>query len=289
MDAGTREPLNPDFTGNSPWRWEWWKVGLAPEDLFTTLAAKYNTVPYRIQGDEAFHHDVSDAAHEAKNIDDFYTRLACRRHERLQELRKAWDSIAIDIICSPTIFGDDLDRLTHWCAFQQFTSSRSLDSIVLFFNSFLPPTTLAAPQLRDTQLSGSPPSEADRTESSLPDTAVGSPQANPPDPTTRARQQPTPPPPPPPPLPLLPPPRRTTRRSSPLDRPHAGAEKRRQQQGRPSRQRASDAQAGIGAQNPSFSRHKRPFRQGKASRKGTRTSLRLAGLPPDDILSAFTL
>ncbi|KAK0744512.1 hypothetical protein B0T21DRAFT_304090 [Apiosordaria backusii] len=210
MDAGAREPWIPDFTENSPWRWEWWKVGLAPEDLYTKLEAKYNTVPYRIQGDEAFHHDVSDAAHEAKNIDDFYARLALRRDERLQELRKAWDSIAIKIICSPSIFGDDLDRLTHWCAFQQFTSSRSLDSIVLFFNSFLPPTTPAAPQLRDTRLSGSPPSEADRTESSLPDTAAGSPQANPLDSTPRARQQPTPPPPPP----LSPPPRRTTRRSS---------------------------------------------------------------------------
>ena len=29
-------------------------------------------VSYRIQGDEAFHHDVSDAAHEAKDLDDFY-------------------------------------------------------------------------------------------------------------------------------------------------------------------------------------------------------------------------
>ncbi|KAK4243183.1 hypothetical protein C7999DRAFT_36493 [Corynascus novoguineensis] len=124
MDAGAREPWIPDFTENSPWRWEWWKVGLAPEDLFTKLEAKYNTVPYRIQGDEAFHHDVSDAAHKAKNIDDFYTRLALRRDGRLQELRKAWDSIALKIICSPSIFGDDLDRLTHWLAAFRGTSDR---------------------------------------------------------------------------------------------------------------------------------------------------------------------
>ncbi|KAK4194275.1 hypothetical protein QBC40DRAFT_153226, partial [Triangularia verruculosa] len=58
------------------WRWEWWKVGLAPEDLFTKLETKYNIVPYRIQGNEVFYHNVSDAAHKAKNIDDFYARLA---------------------------------------------------------------------------------------------------------------------------------------------------------------------------------------------------------------------
>ena len=85
MDASTRKPWIPDFSENSRWRWEWWKVGLEPEDLFTKLEAQYTTVPYRIQGDEAFHHDVSDAAHEAKNIDDFHTRLTLRRDERLQE------------------------------------------------------------------------------------------------------------------------------------------------------------------------------------------------------------
>ncbi len=168
----------PDFSENSPWRWEWWKVGLAPEDLFTTLEAKYNTVPYRIQGDEAFHHDVSDAAHEAKNLDDFHAKLALRRDRRLQELRKAWDSVAIKIICSPSkVFGGDL---THWAAFQQFTSNRSLDALVLFFHSLLPPPAPAAPQLRDPQLRdpqlpGSPPVETDHTEPSLPDTALASP------------------------------------------------------------------------------------------------------------------
>lgn len=64
-------------------------MGLAPKDLFTTLEEQYNTVPCRIQNDEAFHHDIGDAAYNAKNTDDFHTRLACRRDERLQQLRKA--------------------------------------------------------------------------------------------------------------------------------------------------------------------------------------------------------
>ncbi|KAK3336828.1 hypothetical protein B0T19DRAFT_454347 [Cercophora scortea] len=259
-----REPWIPDFSEGSRWHWEWWK------------------------GHEAFHYDVSEAAYEAKNIDDFYARLALRRNERLQELQKAWDHIAIKIICSPTILGDDLDgHLTHLCAFQRFTSNRSLDSMVLFFDSFLTPTTPAAPQLRSTPLSGSPPAEADRTESSMPDTAPGSPQANPLDSTPRARQQPTPPPPPPP--PPQPPtpspaPRRTTRRPPPPPtRPirHAGIAKRRQHDHR-FRQRASDAkEPSIGAQSPSSSRHKRPFRQGKGPGTKTRASRRLAGHPPE--------
>ena len=48
------------------------------------------------------------------------------------------------------------------------------------------------------------------------------------------------------------------------------------------RQRGSDAkEATTGAQIPSSSRHKRPFRQGKAPGTKTRASRRLAGRPPE--------
>ena len=267
MDAVANEPWIPDFSEDSPWRWEWWRVGLAPEDLFTTLEAKYNTVPYRIQGDEAFHHDVSDAAHEAKNLDDFHARLALRRDQRLQELRKAWDSIAVKIVCSPSkVFGG---HLTRWVAFQQFTSNRSLDALVLFFHSLLPPPTPATPQLRDPQLPGSPPVEADHhTEPLLPDTAPVSPcslQVNPPEAAPTALQPPTPPPPPS----LSPLPRQTARPSSPptpLTR-HAGVAKRRQH-GRSSRQPDSDVK-------------QQPTRQRKGLVTKTRASRRLAGRAPE--------
>ncbi|KAK0753527.1 hypothetical protein B0T18DRAFT_17215 [Schizothecium vesticola] len=162
MDAGANEPWIHDFSENSPWCWEWWKVDLEFDDLCTTLEAKYNMVPYRIQGDEAFHHDVSDVAYEAKNLDDFPTKLALRLDERLRELHKAWDSTAVKIFCGQKqVFGGDLIRLI---AFQHFTSNRSLDSVVLFFHSLLPPPTPATPQLRDPQLPGSPPVEAHHTE-----------------------------------------------------------------------------------------------------------------------------
>ncbi len=272
MDAGAYEPWIPDFDGNSRWRWEWWKVGLQPEALFTTLEAQYNTVPYRIQDDEAFHHDVSDAAHEAKNVDDFHARLARRRDERLQELRTAWTRVSLSLLYSKAMLDDPP---TRWGAFQHFTSNRSLDSIVNFFHSLLPPETPTAPQLRGAQLPRSPPVEANQTEELLPDTAPASPslQASPlpKDPPDSAPMAPQLSPPPPR------PPRRTTRHSSsltPLTR-HAGVGKRRQ--------RASQRSNGV--QKPSPSQRKPPARQGKAQAQEpatqTRGSRRLAGHPPE--------
>ncbi len=270
MDAGAYEPWIPDFDDNSRWRWEWWKVGLQPEALFTTLEAQHNTVPYRIQDDEAFHHDVSDAAHEAKNVDDFHARLARRRDERLQELRKAWTRVSLGLLYSKTMLDEPP---TRWGAFQHFTSNRSLDSIVNFFHSLLPSETPTASLLRDAQLPRSPPVEADHTEELLPDTAPASPSLqasplpkNPPDAAPRAPQ------------PYLPPPRppcRTTRHSSspiPLTR-HADVGKRRQ--------RASQRSNGV--QKPSPSQRKPPARQGKAqaSANRTRASRRLAGHSPE--------
>jgi hypothetical protein len=118
------------------------RAGVAPEDVFTKLNKQYNTVPYRIQDDEAFHHDVGDAAHEAKNVDDFHTRLAICRDERLQELRKAGEKVSIKILLWSTMLDD---HPTSWSAFQHFTSNRSLDAIVFLSYSLLPPKTPAVP------------------------------------------------------------------------------------------------------------------------------------------------
>jgi hypothetical protein len=168
-----------------------------------------------------------------------------------------------------------LDEPARWSAFQHFTSNRSLDSIVLFFHSLLPPQVPAAPRLRDARPPGPPPAEADRIESPLPDTTLGSSPASPPDLAPMAPQ-----PQPPPPLPPLSPPPRHTTSSTRLTR-HASVANR-QQPGRPSRQRASKAKgASNHAPNPSSTQNKRPSRQRKAPRATTRASLRLAGRPPE--------
>ncbi|KAH6623268.1 hypothetical protein F5144DRAFT_582848 [Chaetomium tenue] len=152
MDAGSRKPWRPDFEDDSPWRWEWWKFGMTAEDLFTTLDEKYNTAPYRIQSYEAFHHDVNEIAHEARDLADFHARLALRREKRLQEMREAWDSVSRTIIWNTEVLNDNPRR---WNAFRNFSWNRSLDSIVQFFQSLLPPPTPPGPQLHEAPFSGS--------------------------------------------------------------------------------------------------------------------------------------
>ncbi|KAK0736053.1 hypothetical protein B0T21DRAFT_411259 [Apiosordaria backusii] len=295
MDAGAHEPWIPNFDGNSPWRWEWWKFGMAPEDLFTTLDAQYNTAPFRIQGNEAFHHDVSEVAREAKTLDDFHAKLALRRDERLQELRKAWDGIFINMLYKTKVF----DRHPHrWSAFGHFVANHSLDSLVLFFNSLLPSSDPTAPSLRGRRPSGSASAKSSQTESPLPDTAPASPtgcggpahslphihtggdfedQKEPRSDENRqgatgSELRPRPPAPPPPstrPPPPPPPPRRTTTRhwSAQTLTKDAGIAKRRHGC-HPSRQGATDpAQRGKGSLDKKLTT--------------TRTSRRLAGKPPE--------
>ncbi|EAQ83470.1 hypothetical protein CHGG_09874 [Chaetomium globosum CBS 148.51] len=141
--AGIRERARED---DSPWRWEWWKFGMTAEDLFTTLDEKYNTAPYRIQSYEAFHHDVNEIAHEASDLADFHARLALRRDKRLQEMMEAWDSVSRTIIWKTDVLNDNPPR---WKAFRNFPWNRSLDSIVQFFQSLLPPPTPPAPRLHE--------------------------------------------------------------------------------------------------------------------------------------------
>jgi hypothetical protein len=44
----------PNFDDNSPWRWNWEKFDMKPEDLFRTLHKQYNTVPYKIKATKHF-------------------------------------------------------------------------------------------------------------------------------------------------------------------------------------------------------------------------------------------
>ncbi|KAL2165652.1 hypothetical protein VTG60DRAFT_4069 [Thermothelomyces hinnuleus] len=154
MDADAREPWRPSFDDNSPWRWEWWKFGFAPQDLFESLAKQYNTAPYWIQSYQAFHHDVNEIVREARDLDDFHRRLAIRRDERLQELRKAWDDISIRVVMTPSIFDNMPD---NWDAFRQFSWNRSMDSLILFFQSLLASPHPVAPSLQTQQLPDSAP------------------------------------------------------------------------------------------------------------------------------------
>ncbi|KAK3303005.1 uncharacterized protein B0T15DRAFT_576440 [Chaetomium strumarium] len=128
-------PWVPDFDDNSPWRWPWWKFDMKPEDLFTTLTDRYNTVPYKTQNYEAFHQDVNEIAAKAEDVLDFHQRRALRREQRIQEMRRAWDNIGVNVLCNSSVFDDNAARLK---AFLYFTSNLSLDALILFVDSLHP-------------------------------------------------------------------------------------------------------------------------------------------------------
>jgi hypothetical protein len=127
----------PNFDDNSSWRWAWWKFNMKPEDLFTTLAEQYNTVPCNIQDRTAFHHDVSELAAKAKDEDDFRRELALRRDQRLDDIRQALEDINLELVYSSATTIND-----HFLpAFLNFTSNHSLDSLALLFQALLRPQT----------------------------------------------------------------------------------------------------------------------------------------------------
>ena len=132
---------------------------MKPEDLFRTLHKQYNTVPYKIQGYEAFHHDVDEIAAEAEDKADFHRRLSLRRDQRIGEITRAWDNISPKLLYQSPVLDDDPKRVT---AFLGFTSNLSLDGLMLFFffDSLCPRPPASSPPpppLQDNRLLGIAP------------------------------------------------------------------------------------------------------------------------------------
>ncbi|KAK3936418.1 hypothetical protein QBC46DRAFT_395137 [Diplogelasinospora grovesii] len=115
------------------WSWPFWKFGLKGDDLFTKLHDQYNTFPSSIQDPEAFHHDVYEISHEASTTDEFYRLLQDRKQQRLQELNETLESAAFEIIANPSLIGTD-----QWQHAVQLFRTKSLDSLVRYFASYLP-------------------------------------------------------------------------------------------------------------------------------------------------------
>ncbi|KAK4210644.1 hypothetical protein QBC37DRAFT_29134 [Rhypophila decipiens] len=117
------------------WIWPYWKFGLKREDLLTKLHDQYNTFPSSIQDPEAFHHDVYEISTEATSTDEFYRLLEERKQQRLQELNESLQSAAFEIIANPNFIGTE-----QWHHAVQLFRTKSLDSLVRYFASYLPET-----------------------------------------------------------------------------------------------------------------------------------------------------
>lgn len=103
------------------------------DDLFSKLHDQYNTFQSTIQDPEAFHHDVYEISNSASTANEFHRLLADRREQRLRELNDGLESASLEIIANPKLIG------THqWQYALQLFRSKSLDSLVRYFSSYLP-------------------------------------------------------------------------------------------------------------------------------------------------------
>lgn len=103
------------------------------DDLFTKLHDQYNTFTFTLQDPEAFHHDVYEVSHDARTADEFHRLMADRQRQRLQELHESLESLAVEIIANPKLMDSE-----HWQYALQLFRTKSFDSIVRYFASYLP-------------------------------------------------------------------------------------------------------------------------------------------------------
>ncbi|KAI1068089.1 hypothetical protein LB507_004461 [Fusarium sp. FIESC RH6] len=115
------------------WAWPAWKFGMKRDDLFTNLHDQYNTFTFNLQDPEAFHHDVYEISRDADTVDDFHRLMAERKQQRIYELHESLESLAVEIIANPKLMDSE-----HWQYALQLFRTKSFDSIVRYFSSYLP-------------------------------------------------------------------------------------------------------------------------------------------------------
>lgn len=115
------------------WSWPAWKFGLKRSDLFDSLHDQYNTFTFSLQDPEAFHADVYEISHEADTKDDFHRLMADRQRQRIRELHESLESLAVEIIANPKLMDSE-----HWQLAVQLFRTKSFDSLVRYFASYLP-------------------------------------------------------------------------------------------------------------------------------------------------------
>jgi hypothetical protein len=113
--------------------WPFWKFGLKKADLYTKLHDQYNTFASPIQDPEAFHHDVYEVSQEASTLTDFHRLLAERKEQRLREMNDSLEYASFEIIANPSLIGTE-----QWQHAIQLFRTKSLDSLVRYFASYLP-------------------------------------------------------------------------------------------------------------------------------------------------------
>lgn len=113
--------------------WPFWKFGLKHNDLDTTLHEKYNTFASPIQDPDAFHHDVYEISSRVNTLTDFERLMQERKALRIKELNGLLEDASFEIVGNPDLIGTE-----QWALAVQLFRTRSLDSLVRYFASYLP-------------------------------------------------------------------------------------------------------------------------------------------------------
>ena len=124
-----------DFEDQPQYRWPCTKVGFKLEDVFGELHERFNTAPMFLQDPDAFHHDVAEIAHLARDQSDFLAQLQERRDQRLTELKRIFDKIATLLLCGHARKEDE----SHMQSLLLLSRNASLDSLVGLCATFLDP------------------------------------------------------------------------------------------------------------------------------------------------------
>ncbi|KAI8710683.1 hypothetical protein NCS52_01549100 [Fusarium sp. LHS14.1] len=115
------------------WAWPAWKFGMKSGDLFTKLHSQYNTHLCPIQDPDAFHHDIFEISHKANSVAEFHHLISNRSQQRLHESNEALESASLEIIANPSLISTP-----QWEHAVQLFRTKSLDSLVRYFASYLP-------------------------------------------------------------------------------------------------------------------------------------------------------
>lgn len=113
--------------------WPYWKFGLKQNDLHDSLHIRFNTIQSSIQDPEAFHHDVYELSTRADTLTEFEQLMDERKILRLKELNSMLEDASFQIVGCPRLIGTD-----QWPLAVQLFRTRSLDSLVRYFASYLP-------------------------------------------------------------------------------------------------------------------------------------------------------
>ncbi|KAH8649323.1 hypothetical protein BX600DRAFT_366632, partial [Xylariales sp. PMI_506] len=118
---------------DTDWSWPAWKFGMTQDQLFTNLHDQYNTIPSAIQDPQSFHRDVYEISNAVSTVGELDLQLSERKGQRLRELNNVLELASYEIIANPNLIGTE-----QWQYAVHLFRSRSLDSLVQYFASYLP-------------------------------------------------------------------------------------------------------------------------------------------------------